>query len=366
MLRMADYRAKFVMAPMVRISELPNRLLALKYGADLVWGPEIIDRKILTCHRVYNKTLDTVDFLTSKGNMKIPGVTNLVFRTYRKLEKDKLIFQMGTSNPKLAVEAAKIVVDDVDGIDINAGCPKHFSIHAGMGAALLKTPDLLCEILRTLVEEVGKPHKKPISVKIRLLHEKEDTLSLVTQLVKTGIANLTLHCRTREMRNREPPIRDYLDEIHSICLENNVSLIVNGGIKNYQDFKEIQTKYGDDIGCMIASVAERNPSCFYKQGPVRWTQIARDYIQTAVKFNTHPSNTKYCLLRLIRGTAPIHPILNGMKEKDELLDCVMNHMDDYGNYIDEKKEEELQDSTLKRSRELETGELEESRKRIEV
>lgn len=36
--RGVDYRGKFVLAPMVRSGELPSRLLALHYGADLVWG----------------------------------------------------------------------------------------------------------------------------------------------------------------------------------------------------------------------------------------------------------------------------------------------------------------------------------------
>jgi tRNA-dihydrouridine synthase 2 len=35
-----DYRGKVVLAPMVRSGELPSRLLALKYGADLVWGEQ--------------------------------------------------------------------------------------------------------------------------------------------------------------------------------------------------------------------------------------------------------------------------------------------------------------------------------------
>lgn len=33
-----DYRGKIVLAPMVRSGELPSRLLALHYGAGLVWG----------------------------------------------------------------------------------------------------------------------------------------------------------------------------------------------------------------------------------------------------------------------------------------------------------------------------------------
>jgi len=36
--RGVDYRGKVVLAPMVRSGECPSRLLALKYGADLVWG----------------------------------------------------------------------------------------------------------------------------------------------------------------------------------------------------------------------------------------------------------------------------------------------------------------------------------------
>lgn len=36
--RGVDHRGKIVLAPMVRSGELPSRLLALKYGADLVWG----------------------------------------------------------------------------------------------------------------------------------------------------------------------------------------------------------------------------------------------------------------------------------------------------------------------------------------
>lgn len=31
---------------------VPNRLLALKYGADLVWGPEVVDKGMLGCSRL--------------------------------------------------------------------------------------------------------------------------------------------------------------------------------------------------------------------------------------------------------------------------------------------------------------------------
>lgn len=46
---------KNVLAPMVRISLLPMRLLALEYGADLVYSAEIIDRRFIDSIRVENR-----------------------------------------------------------------------------------------------------------------------------------------------------------------------------------------------------------------------------------------------------------------------------------------------------------------------
>lgn len=46
-----------------------------------------------------------------------------LFRT-KPEEKDRLIFQMGTSNADRAVALAKMIQNDVAGIDVNMGCPK--------------------------------------------------------------------------------------------------------------------------------------------------------------------------------------------------------------------------------------------------
>lgn len=42
------YEGKVILAPMVRIGTLPTRLLALKYGADIVYAEVRVD--ILFCH----------------------------------------------------------------------------------------------------------------------------------------------------------------------------------------------------------------------------------------------------------------------------------------------------------------------------
>ncbi|KFY57454.1 hypothetical protein V497_05538 [Pseudogymnoascus sp. VKM F-4516 (FW-969)] len=142
-----DYRCKLVLAPMVRSGELPSRLLALHYGADLVWGPETVDRSMIGTTRTFNTALSTVDFtrLSNNGSHgpRKDQKESVIFRLHPEREGKKLIFQMGTSDPERAVEAAKLIAGDVAGIDVNAGCPKPFSTSGGMGAALLRTPDKL-------------------------------------------------------------------------------------------------------------------------------------------------------------------------------------------------------------------------------
>lgn len=49
-----QYANKIIMAPMVRVGTLPMRLLALRYGADIVYTEELIDWKLLKSDRRVN------------------------------------------------------------------------------------------------------------------------------------------------------------------------------------------------------------------------------------------------------------------------------------------------------------------------
>lgn len=51
-----DYRNKMILAPMVRVGTLPMRLLALDYGAQIVYTEELIDWKLLRSVRRENGT----------------------------------------------------------------------------------------------------------------------------------------------------------------------------------------------------------------------------------------------------------------------------------------------------------------------
>jgi tRNA-dihydrouridine synthase 2 len=121
---------------MVRIGTLPTRLLSLEYGASLVWGPEIVDKAIIGCTRQVNPRTGVISFI--KGGRSI-------FECHP-IEKSRLIFQLGSSDPILAREALKVIEGDVGGVGLNCGCPKAFSLQGGMGAALLKDPERLCSV----------------------------------------------------------------------------------------------------------------------------------------------------------------------------------------------------------------------------
>lgn len=73
------------------------------------------------------------------------------------------VLQLGASDSVSALKAAEVAARDFTVVDINMGCPKHFSVHAGMGAGLLKTPEVAADIIQTLKRNLSVP----ISCKIR-------------------------------------------------------------------------------------------------------------------------------------------------------------------------------------------------------
>lgn len=338
-----NYRDKVVLAPMVRSGELPSRLLALKYGADLVWGPETVDMSMIGTTKRFNPTTSTIDFTRLPSNSsKIPPPVqkeSLIYRLHPALEGKRLIFQLGTASPALAVKAAKLVASDVAGIDVNAGCPKPFSTTGGMGAALLQTPDLLASILTALVQDVGEVYKIGISVKIRLLETSEKTKLLVQRLCQTGITGLTVHCRTTQMRPRERALRDQLRIIADVCREAGVACLMNGDVKNKDEALQLIQDYGVD-GAMIATAAEANPSCFRtanEGGLLPWREVATEYVKIALHVENKFGNTKFLLSQLLPGKLAMYKKLASCRSYGEICEIMhLPELRDLASNVDKK------------------------------
>ena len=308
--RGVDYRGKIVLAPMVRSGELPSRLLALKYGADLVWGPETVDKSMIGTTKRVNPRTGCIEWSRASHDRE-----TVLYRFDPAREGGKSIFQIGTSDPGRAVEASKLFAEHVSGIDVNAGCPKPFSTEGGMGARLLRTPDLLANILTALVQEVGTPYEIGISVKIRLLETPELTSDLVNKLCKTGITGLTIHCRTTPMRPRERAIREQLRMIGDICRQHGVACLMNGDVTSREEGLELAKEYGVDGG-MIATAAEANSSVFRTKeqgGPLPWQEVVEEYLKLAMSVENKWGNTKFLLSQLMPGKSKLYQPMQSSK-----------------------------------------------------
>jgi len=290
-------------------------------------GPETVDRALIGTTRRVNARTGMIEFsrLPSNGHSNAPGTPaeSVIYRLdpVRESQTRRLIFQLGTSDPARAVAAARIVAPDVAGIDVNAGCPKPFSTSGGMGAALLRTPDLLVEILEALVKEVVPEFGIAVSVKIRLLETAEETEALVRRLVRTGIAGLTVHCRTTPMRPRERAIRGQLRLVGDVCREAGVACVMNGDVDGREQAEDLIKEFGVD-GAMIATAAEKNPSCFRPGKLAGWEEVARQYVQFAIEAENKFGNTKFSLQQLIPGREPMCKRIIAAKTYTELVEVL--------------------------------------------
>ncbi|KAK3310080.1 tRNA-dihydrouridine synthase-like protein [Chaetomium strumarium] len=326
--RGVDYRGKLVLAPMVRSGELPSRLLALHYGADLVWGPETIDHALIGATRRVNPRTGMIEYTRQPSHSNSPAYVNangnpesVIYRLDPVREKNKLVFQLGTSDPARAVAAARFVAADVAGIDVNAGCPKPFSVSGGMGAALLRTPEKLAGILEALAREIAPQFQIGISVKIRLLETAAETEALVSRLVRTGITGLTVHCRTTPMRPRERAIRGQLAMIARVCREAGVACLMNGDVECRDQAEKLVKEFGTD-GAMIATAAEKNPSCFRtaeQGGLASWQETVEKYLRFAMEVENKMGNTKYLLTQMVPGRAPVYKQMHPCKSYSDLV-----------------------------------------------
>lgn len=268
------------------------RLLCLELGADRVYSPEIIDHSLVGgCERIDRGRF--VDF--SKAG-------RLIFRC-SPIEKKFLIAQLGTASPERAVAAAKLLENDVSGININCGCPKKFSLQGGMGAALLMDqPRLLC-IVSALFHTVSLP----ISCKIRLLEADqggdEATIALCVALSDAGAAEVAIHARTASQNTNSTRANwSSLCKIASAVAKERpfLKLIANGDFFCLEDIEKFQSPaLGFAFSAiMIARGASRNPAIFQPLQPKSLSEVTTRYLELSVETETAFSLIKFTLLHM--------------------------------------------------------------------
>jgi tRNA-dihydrouridine synthase B len=227
-----------VLAPMAGITDSPFRRIARKYGAALVFSELISAEGIV---RNSKKTMALLRF------------------TY---EERPLGIQIFGNNPAVMGEAAKRVSELMpDIIDINFGCCAPKVCHGGAGAALLREPDLLGVIARSVVQG----GEVPVSAKIRIGWDESSMnyITIVRVLEDSGISLISIHGRTRSQRYSEKANWNIIREINE---KSSIPVIGNGDIMSFDEAKERQN-YSGCCAVMIGRGAIGNPWIFSGSKP---------------------------------------------------------------------------------------------------
>ena len=170
-----EIKNRIVLAPMAGISNTSYRKIIKNMGAGLIYAEMVSDKAL-----VYNnqKTLDLLKMSP---------------------EERPIAQQIFGSDKKSFVEAAKIVEETMhpDIIDINMGCPvPKVALRAQAGSALLKDPQKVYEIVKSVVESVNIP----VTVKIRSGWDENNinAVEIAKVCEKAGAAAIAIHARTRK------------------------------------------------------------------------------------------------------------------------------------------------------------------------
>ena len=229
----------FILAPMEAVTDVVFRHVVAHAAKPDIFFTEFVN---------------VSSFCSEKGKTSTRG--RLVFTD----DEQPIVAQIWGNKPdqfeKMSIELAK---QGFAGIDINMGCPDKSVVRGGSGSALIRTPELACELIKS-----AKSSGLPISVKTRLADVKIDEWTdWITLLLQQDLVNLTVHLRTRKEMSKVPAHYELIPEIIKLRdkIAPNTLITVNGDITDRQQGIEFAEKYGVD-GIMIGRGIFTNPFAF--------------------------------------------------------------------------------------------------------
>ncbi|WP_024787335.1 MULTISPECIES: tRNA dihydrouridine synthase [unclassified Lebetimonas] len=225
---------KFFLAPLAGYTDLPFRSVVKKFGCDLTFS-EMINVNAF----VYNNEK------TKKMMQKSPIET-------------PYFVQIAANNTENARKAVEIIneIDEIDGIDINLGCPVKKARRSGFGGILLKDENK--EFLKEIIKVIVNTSKKPVSAKIRLGFERSVAVERAKMLEDLGIKFLTLHGRSITQMYKG---KSNYEEIKKVVKAVNIPVIANGDITDFKKAKYV-LEYTGAKGVSIGRGAIGKPWIF--------------------------------------------------------------------------------------------------------
>ncbi|MCL4125982.1 UNVERIFIED_CONTAM: hypothetical protein GTU68_026264 [Idotea baltica] len=165
--------------------------------------------------------------------------------------------QIAGSDPQAMADVAALNVKyGAEVIDINMGCPAKKVCNKAAGSALLEFPELVRDILKSVIARVDVP----VTLKIRTGPNPEHRNGVQIALLaeQEGVACLAVHGRTRADRFKGEAEYKTITEIKKAV---SIPVIANGDIKTAEDAKRVLALTNAD-GVMIGRAAQGNPWLF--------------------------------------------------------------------------------------------------------
>ncbi len=218
-----------VLAPMAGFSNTSFRKIIKSMGCGLIYAEMVSDKAITY------KSQKTFELL--KMSEEERPIAQQIFGS------DKESFVIA------AQEIEKTMHPDI--IDINMGCPvPKVALKAQAGSALLKNPDKIYEIVKSVVEAVNVP----VTVKIRSGWDESNINAVeVAQICeKAGASAITIHGRTRSQGYSGHADWNIIKKVKEAV---KIPVIGNGDILSCYDAKRMLEETGCDAimigrGCL--------------------------------------------------------------------------------------------------------------------
>lgn len=224
-----------LLAPMEDVTDISFRYICKHFGADMMY----------------------TEFISSDGLIRDAAKTIAKMKIY---DYERPIgIQIYGHIPEALVEAAvRAEQAGPDFIDINFGCPVNKIAKRGAGSGMMRFPDRMVEITKSVVDAV----KLPVTVKTRLGWDDESKIivDLAERLQDAGIEALTIHGRTRAQLYKGEADWSLIGEVKRNP-RMHIPIIGNGDITTPEKAKEAFDRYGVDA-IMIGRASFGHPWIF--------------------------------------------------------------------------------------------------------